>query len=57
MLAASTVALSPDGRRIAYTTRSDRELAVILLDLENPARQRTLKLPAASDRSPPGSDD
>lgn len=38
-----TMALSPDGQRVAYTTHADRELAIAIMSLEPPGPRRTVK--------------
>lgn len=42
-----TMALSPEGNRLAYTTRSGRELRLVLLDLDLPASRRTVTVEPA----------
>jgi dipeptidyl aminopeptidase/acylaminoacyl peptidase len=39
-LATETAALSPDGRRIAYTLRSGEEIAIVVLELDHPTKAR-----------------
>lgn len=38
------MALSPDGHRVAYTTRDGRELAIVILNLDSPEPSRTVKV-------------
>jgi len=38
------MAISPDGRRIAYSTRSDGELGIVIMDLESQGVKRTLRV-------------
>jgi hypothetical protein len=40
------LALSPDGQRVAYTTRAGGDLAIMLLDVENPGRKRRIAVEA-----------
>lgn len=38
------MALSPDGRRVAYTVRTGDDLAIVLMELEPPGPRRTVKV-------------
>lgn len=38
------MALSPEGRRVAYTTRSDGELGIVIMDLESQGVKRTVRV-------------
>ena len=43
------IALSPDGQRVAYTTQTRGELTIVILNLENPGRKRTVKVEPVRD--------
>lgn len=43
-LLAESIALSPDGRRVAYTSRTDGPLSLVVLDVENPRKPRAFEI-------------
>ena len=47
------IALSPDGHRVAYTTRESGELAIKLMDVENPGRIRRIPVEPPPDPTNP----
>ncbi|MES2692915.1 MAG: prolyl oligopeptidase family serine peptidase, partial [Verrucomicrobiota bacterium] len=46
------IALSPDGQHVAYTTRSGKELAIAIMNLEFPASRRTVPVELERERDP-----
>ena len=38
------IALSPDGQRVAYTSQVDGNLTILILNVENPGRKRTVRV-------------
>lgn len=48
---AGQMALSPDGRRLAYTTQTGSDLAIVLVELEPPGPRRTIRV-----EYPPGTE-
>lgn len=52
------MALSPDGQRLAYTTRSGGDLAIVLMNLDSSGAKRTVKVdpvrdPTVAEEPPP----
>ncbi len=50
-----TIALSPDGRRVAYTQARDGELSLVIVDIEPPGARRTVKVDPERNASAVGS--
>ncbi|MDP3073683.1 MAG: prolyl oligopeptidase family serine peptidase [Opitutaceae bacterium] len=47
------IALSPEGQRVAYTTQAGGELALVMMDLEQSRRRKTVAVAPDRDAGPP----
>lgn len=49
---AEMVALSPEGQRVAYTRRTDRDLMIVIMNLDHAGQNRNVKVDPGRDETP-----